>query len=114
MSGEKGFIPPQLPPLEAAPIGWQLFVLESGKSDSIVFLLLLATYATRLLAQALSERLESPRGRFRFGISRPHYTDKARFRTFRLMYTGWIRTRASIGWASRKESLNTSYSVECL
>src|SRR5215208_4377366 len=39
--------------LEAAPIGWQLFVLESGKSDSIVFLLLLATYATRLLAQAL-------------------------------------------------------------
>src|SRR5215217_6020697 len=40
--------------LEAAPIGWQLFVLESGKSDSIVFLLLLATYATRLLAQALS------------------------------------------------------------
>src|SRR5215203_4788330 len=53
MSGEKGFIPPQLPPLEAAPIGWQLFVLESGKSDSMVFLLLLATYATRLLAQAL-------------------------------------------------------------
>src|SRR5215208_8259180 len=45
LSGEK---------LEAAPIGWQLFVLESGKSDSIVFLLLLATYATRLLAQALS------------------------------------------------------------
>ena len=40
--------------LEAAPIGWQLFVLESGKSDSIAFLLLLATYATRLLAQALS------------------------------------------------------------
>ena len=39
--------------LEAAPIGWQLFVLESGKSDSIAFLLLLATYATRLLAQAL-------------------------------------------------------------
>src|SRR5215217_3792467 len=39
--------------LEAAPIGWQLFVLESGKSDSIVFLLLLATYATCLLAQAL-------------------------------------------------------------
>jgi hypothetical protein len=23
--------------LEAAPIGWQLFVLESGKSDSIAF-----------------------------------------------------------------------------
>jgi hypothetical protein len=42
------------PLLEAAPIGWQLFVLESGKSDSIAFLLLLATYATRLLAQALS------------------------------------------------------------
>src|SRR5215217_411901 len=40
--------------LEAAPIGWQLFVLESGESDSIAFLLLLATYATRLLAQALS------------------------------------------------------------
>src|SRR5215217_2253642 len=43
--------------LEAAPIGWQLFVLESGKSDSIVFLLLLATYATRLLAQALGRCL---------------------------------------------------------
>jgi len=41
-------------PLEAAPIGGQLFVLESGKSASIAFLLLLATYATRLLAQALS------------------------------------------------------------
>src|SRR5215213_3205853 len=39
--------------LEAAPIGWQLFVLESGKSASIAFLLLLATDATRLLAQAL-------------------------------------------------------------
>jgi hypothetical protein len=23
--------------LEAAPIGWQLFVLENGKSDSIAF-----------------------------------------------------------------------------
>src|SRR5215208_2050978 len=45
---------PRNPLLEAAPIGWQLFVLESGKSDSIAFLLLLATYATRLLAQALS------------------------------------------------------------
>src|SRR5215213_1249506 len=40
--------------LEAAPIGWQLFVLESGKSASIAFLPLLATDATRLLAQALS------------------------------------------------------------
>jgi hypothetical protein len=40
--------------LELAPIGWQLFVLKSGKSDSIAFLLLLDTYATRLLAQALN------------------------------------------------------------
>jgi len=42
--------------LEAAPIGWQLFVLEGGKSDSIAFLLVLATYATHLLAQALNSR----------------------------------------------------------
>src|SRR5215216_771411 len=46
-------------PLEAAPIGWQLFVLESGKSASIAFLLLLATYATRLLAQALMEAMKA-------------------------------------------------------
>jgi hypothetical protein len=50
-------------PIEAAPIGWQLFVLESGKSDSIAFLLLLATYATRLLAQALSLRFNPASGK---------------------------------------------------
>src|SRR5215217_5617413 len=50
---------PRNPLLEAAPIGWQLFVLESGKSASIAFLLLLATYATRLLAQALMEAMKA-------------------------------------------------------
>src|SRR5215216_7815303 len=53
---------PRNPLLEAAPIGWQLFVLESGKSASIAFLLLLATDATRLLAQALSPRHRASSG----------------------------------------------------
>src|SRR5215212_3691050 len=39
--------------LEAAPIGWQLFILGSCQSDSTAFWLPLDTYATRLLAQAL-------------------------------------------------------------
>src|SRR5215216_6728167 len=58
---------PRNPLLEAAPIGWQLFVLESGKSASIAFLLLLATYATRLLAQALRRLMSNcgKRGRSR-------------------------------------------------
>jgi hypothetical protein len=34
--GVEGFFN-RLASLEAAPIGWQLFVLESGKSDSIAF-----------------------------------------------------------------------------
>jgi integrase len=49
--------------LEAAPIGWQLFILGNSQSDITAFLLLLDTYATRLLAQALScyVRLEDRR-----------------------------------------------------
>ncbi len=40
--------------LEAAPIGWQLFVLGSLQSDWIAFVQSLVTYAIRLLAQALN------------------------------------------------------------
>jgi hypothetical protein len=40
--------------LEAAPIGWQLFILGSSQSDCTAFPLFLDTYVTRLLAQALS------------------------------------------------------------
>jgi hypothetical protein len=40
--------------LEAAPIGWQRFILGSSQSDCTAFLLFLVTKATRLLAQALS------------------------------------------------------------
>ena len=40
--------------LEAAPIGWQLFILGGRQSASTAFLLLLDSYSTRLLAQALS------------------------------------------------------------
>jgi hypothetical protein len=39
--------------LEAAPIGWQRFMLGSSHSDWTALLLSLVTYATRLLAQAL-------------------------------------------------------------
>jgi hypothetical protein len=42
--------------VRACAIGWQLFVLGSSQSDSVAFLLLLATYATRLLARLLSQR----------------------------------------------------------
>ncbi len=42
--------------LEAAPIGWQLFALGSSQSDCTALTSLLDTYATRLLAQALSLR----------------------------------------------------------
>src|SRR5215217_5524725 len=41
-------------PLEAAPIGWQLFLLGSSQGDSTAFPLCFDTYATRLLAQALT------------------------------------------------------------
>jgi hypothetical protein len=50
-SGNQGLI---VVDLEAAPIGWQLFILGSRQSDSTALLLFLDTYATRLLAQALS------------------------------------------------------------
>ena len=42
------------PYLEAAPIGWQLFILGSSQRDSTALPSFLDTYATRLLAQALS------------------------------------------------------------
>jgi len=42
--------------LEAAPIGWQLFALGSSQGDCTAFTLFLDTYATRLLALALSLR----------------------------------------------------------
>src|SRR5215217_8887854 len=44
------------PTLEAAPIGWQLFLLGSSQGDSTAFPLCFDTYATRLLAQALRSR----------------------------------------------------------
>src|SRR5215217_2641066 len=44
--------------LEAAPIGWQLFLLGSSQGDSTAFPLCFDTYATRLLAQALSAGTE--------------------------------------------------------
>jgi hypothetical protein len=40
--------------LELPPIGWQLFILGSSQSDSTAFPSFLDTYATRLLAEALS------------------------------------------------------------
>src|SRR5215217_9774714 len=43
------------PTLEAAPIGWQLFLLGSSQGDSTAFPLCFDTYATRLLAQALTQ-----------------------------------------------------------
>src|SRR5215208_2687289 len=43
--------------LEAAPIGGQLFAHDNSQRDCTAFRLLLDTYATRLLAQALSTRL---------------------------------------------------------
>src|SRR5829696_8936146 len=48
--------------LEAAPIGWQLFALGNSRSDRIAFIQPLVTYATRLLAQALTHRLWGPFG----------------------------------------------------
>src|SRR5215216_4517973 len=41
--------------LELPPIGWQLFILGNSKSDSTAFPLFLDTYATRLLAEPLSQ-----------------------------------------------------------
>jgi len=39
--------------LEAAPIGWQLFVRSSSLRDQSASLTTFETFATRLLAQAL-------------------------------------------------------------
>ncbi len=44
--------------LELPSIGWQLFILGSSQSDSIAFPSFLDTYATRLLAEALSLRFK--------------------------------------------------------
>jgi hypothetical protein len=41
---------------EAAPLGWQYFILGSSESACTAFPLFLETYATRLLAQALIRR----------------------------------------------------------
>ena len=42
--------------LELAPIGWQLFVLACSANDQAACSASIATFATRLLAQALSFR----------------------------------------------------------
>jgi hypothetical protein len=45
--------------LEAAPIGWHLFIVGSFPSDCTAFPLFLDTYTTRQLAEALSHRPSS-------------------------------------------------------
>jgi hypothetical protein len=70
--------------LELPPIGWQLFILGSSESDSTAFSSFLVTYATRLLAEALSLRFnhegfcdelyvhrKTPRVRPIHGLSQP-------------------------------------------
>jgi hypothetical protein len=49
--------------LELPPIGWQLFIRGSSQSDSTAFPSFLATYATRLLAEALKRRVPGSRCR---------------------------------------------------
>src|SRR5215208_3400328 len=55
--------------LELPPIGWQLFVLSSSRSDSTAFPSFLDTYATHLLTEPLIHRSAQKRDSANFALT---------------------------------------------
>src|SRR5215211_4308115 len=86
--------------LEAAPIGGQLFAHDNSQRDCTAFRLLLDTYATRLLAQALSLHGLAGRGDIRRALLRLDPEPPARVRRAAVGVAG-LPVRVALGRVRR-------------